>query len=67
MTSTVRNNFPFFLWGYWGEERDVKALAVKTEKDPQCYQNIKNSLKLSESVQMNGHRWMLHDQGHSHV
>ena len=50
-----------------GEERDVKALAVKTEKDPLCYQNIKNSLKLSESVQMNGHRWMLHDQGHSHV
>ena len=32
-----------------GEERDVEALALKTEKDPLFNQNINNLLKVSES------------------
>ena len=50
-----------------GEERDVEALALKTEKDPLFNQNINNLLKVSESVHMNGHRWIVSDEGHSHV
>ena len=50
-----------------GEERDVEALALKTEKDPLFNQNINNLLKVSESFHMNGHRWIVRDQGHSHV
>ena len=50
-----------------GEERDVEALAVKTEKDPLCNQNINNRLKVGEFVNMNGHRWMVFHQGNSHV
>ena len=50
-----------------GEERDVEALALKTEKDPLFNQNINNLLKASESFHMNGHRWIVRDQGHSHV
>ena len=49
-----------------GEERDVEALAVKTEKDPLCNQNINNLFEVSESVHMNGHRWMVGDQGYLH-
>ena len=50
-----------------GEERDVEALALKTEKDTLFNQNINNLLKVSESFHMNGHRWILRDQGHSQI
>ena len=53
--------------GLDGEQRDVEALALKTEKYPLFNQNINNLLKVSESVHMNGHRWIVSDEGHSHV
>ena len=50
-----------------GEERDVEALALKTEKDPLCNQSINSLFKVNESIHMNGHRWRVCDQGHFHV
>ena len=49
------------------EERDVEALVSKTENDPLCNQNINSLFKVSESVHMNGQRWMVRDRGHFHV
>ena len=49
-----------------GEERDVAALVVEAGKK-HCNQNINNLFKVSESVHMNGHRWMVRDQGHFHI
>ena len=50
-----------------GEEGDVEALALKTEQDPLFNQNINSLLKVNESFHMNGHRWLVRDEGHSHV
>ena len=45
-----------------GEERDIEALAKR--KDPLCNQNINSLFKVSESVHMNGDRWIVRDQGY---
>ena len=47
--------------------KDVEALALKTEKDTLFNQNINNLLKVTESTHMNGHIWIVCDQGDSHV
>ena len=71
--SILSNQQLVIISRYWieeemvGEERDVEALALKTEKDPLFNQNINNLLKVTESTHMNGHIWIVCDQGHSHV
>ena len=49
------------------EERDVEELVEKNEKIPYAIRIVDNLFKVSESVHMNEHIWMVRDKGQLHV